>query len=346
LIVKTRFILMGSLMLSILLASCQTSPPDSEGDLGFSRSRMVFNAGGDIPSDTRMVTVTNAGSGSLTVTDFTLTGEDAAQFSVASDPISLSAGESAELSVTFTPSAADLGPQTALLEVAGGGSSAEVALGGLSVLGQEGTREPSLQWIFDTFGLPIDAGDSDPTDSALTDGIVAAPVGDGVVAATFERADPAAPVTVEVLAAFGVADVAPVYAFGYYDASETEPELQELFEVPIAPNLNGQRLEPLTTPSVAEVEDGIYSFTPPSESFGFYSFWPTTRFFDARNVFTEDTRNTFENSAPFQVRAYPLVDESGSAVPNAYILATDESARLFDYNDSVVIVRNVSPLGD
>lgn len=336
------------LIMSALLAGCRLSPgepgPGGAGELALSRDALVFNAGGDIESDTRTLTLTNEGDAALELS-LSVTGEGASYFTLSeSAPLSLAAGESLELELTFTPSADDLGPQIAALQLSAA-AEAEVYLGGLSVFGQEGTNEPSLQWIFDTFGFPIESGDADPTTYNLTEGSVNAPVGDGIVAQTFGRADASEPVTVEVLSAFGVADVAPVYAFGYYAATEGEPTLQRLFEVPIGPNVNGQRLEPVTTPAVATVENGIYSFEPAAGAFGFYSYWPTTPFFDERNVFSEDARNTFPNAAPFQVRVYPFKDRSGDVVPNAYILTTDESARLFDYNDAVVIVRNVRPFG-
>ena len=43
------------------------------------------------------------------------------------------------------------------------------------------------------------------------------------------------------------------------------------------------------------------------------------------------------------MRTYPLVDEDNNPVPNAYVLATEEYTKGFDYNDIVVIVRNVEP---
>ena len=117
--------------------------------------------------------------------------------------------------------------------------------------------------------------------------------------------------------------------------------------VPLSPNVrfteDGQRLEP-TVETAAGLQTGAVSLEPPAEPFGFYSFWPTTRFFDARTVYTEDARNTFDDLA-HHVRAYPLRDRGGAAVPDAFVLATDESNRLGDYNDAVVVVRNVRPQG-
>lgn len=339
--------------LSAILAGCvETTRPDDSGGtpagtLTLSRSEMVFNAGGDVPSDRRTLQVSNTGAGTLNVSGLALTGEDAARFTLPDvSPFNLAAGESRELAVTFTPnSATDLGPQNATLRVTQGGgegSVQEVYLGGLNVEGQEGTKEPSVQWIFDTYGFPIQTGDEDPTTSALVEDTTNNPVGDEVVAQTFRRADPTQPVTVEVLATFAVPDVEPVFEFGFYEAGAAEPSLQKLLSIPIRPGLNGQRLEPVILPATPTAEAGVVSFEPPDRTFGFYSFWPTTRFFKKRTVFTEDARNTFD-ALSHHVRPYPLKERDGAPVENAYILVTDESNRLNDYNDAVVLIRNVQP---
>lgn len=339
------------LTLSLLMGGClEVAEPDdgSAGDpagrLTLSRGELVFNAGGSIPRDLRTLVVRNDGAGTLKVA-LAVSGEDAAQFALRDPgPFSLAAGESRELTVTFTPSGS-VGPHYASLSVDGGDTgSAQVYLGGLSVVGQDGTNEPSVQWIFDTYGLPIQTGDADPTTSPLVDEITNSPVGDEVIAQTFRRADNSQPVTVEVLATFAVTDVEPVFEFGYYGAGTSVPALQKLLSIPIDPTLNGQRLEPAIIP-VAQAEGRVVSFDPPAGAFGFYSFWPTTRFFNQRTVFSEDARNTFRNAIPHHIRPYPLKNRDGRVVENAYILATDESNRLNDYNDAVVLVRNVKPAG-
>ncbi len=331
-------------MLGVVLASCGVPGGTVTGGLTPSRDVVVFNAGGDISNDARTVEVTNTGTGVLKVSA-TVTGEDAAQFALqGTSTFSLSAGQSRELTVTFTPVAGNLGPQQALLNLAGsnaaggnaaGSNTVQVALGGLHVQGQNGTLEPSLQWIFDTYGFGLQTGDQDPATSPLVDEPANYPLGDEVSAQTFVRADPAQPVTVQVLATFAVPDVAPVFEFGFYGASNAE-SLQPLLSLPIFPTLNGQRLEPVITPVATEVAAGVVSFTPPAEPFGFYSVWPTTRFFEQRTVYTEDARNTFDTS-PHHVRAYPLGD-------GGFVLATDESNRLNDFNDAVLLVRNVRPV--
>lgn len=341
------------ILLAVLagLAACErTAAEDPRGALTLSRDALVFNAGGAISSDTRTVRVGNTGGGTLSLNEVMVTGEDAERFALSpSGPLELAAGESRELAVTFTPAPdGSVGPQRATLLLRSEGAEdavQEVYLGGLTVTGQEGTLEPSLQWILDAYGLPIATGDPDPTNSALTDGVVNGPVGEEVWAQTFRRADPTKPVSAEVIAAFGVPDVAPVFEFGFYSALEAEPTRQKLLSLPTDPPLNGQRLEPVIQPEVPDVEAGrVVRFEPPAGPFGFYSFWPTTRFFDERTVFTEKRRNTFPGAAPHHVRVYPLKTRGGAVVEDAFVLATDESVRLFDFNDAVVVVRNVRPV--
>ena len=334
-----------AVILVTLLSSCQipTSPDDDDdgvGTLQLSRDALVFNAGGDLPSDTRTLTLTNTGDAALTISEISTTN---AAFSVqTAAPLTLEADSSAELPVTFTP-ASSPGPQSASLSLTSSEGTASVYLGGLTVVGQEGTKEPSVQWIFDTFGYPIETGDPNPADSAIAPEVTTDLIGEEVAAQTFVRADPSQPVTLEVLAAFGVADVAPVYRYGIYAAGSATPPLTELLAIPITPTLNGQKLEPVFTSS-ATAQNGVLSFEPPADTFGFYSYWPTTDFFDERTVYTEDALNTFPGAGPHQVRTFPLKDRNNGAVANAYILVTDESIRLNDFNDAVVLVRNVQPV--
>ena len=336
---KRTFYLM--LTAALVLGGCAVQPGAQQGTeagvLTLSRDAVVFTAGGSIRSDPETVRVANTGTEALEVSP-TLSGEAAAQFSVQPSPLRLSAGQSGELTVTFTP-LAGFGPQHATLELTSGNSAAQLSLGGLSVKDQEGTAEPSLQWIFDTYGFPLQTGDLEPSTSPLVDEPADYPLGDEVAAQTFVRADKAQPVTVQVLAAFAVPDVEPVFEFGFYEAGAAEPTLQKLLSLPTTPTLNGQRLEPAIVPAVTETSEGVASFSPAAEPFGFYSFWPTTRFFKVRTVYTEDARNTFDSTS-HHVRVYPLATKGGET---AYILATDESNRLNDFNDAVLLVRNVRP---
>mmetsp|Transcript_23627 Transcript_23627/g.33063 ORF Transcript_23627/g.33063 Transcript_23627/m.33063 type:complete len:762 (+) Transcript_23627:966-3251(+) len=68
-------------------------------------------------------------------------------------------------------------------------------------------------------------------------------------------------------------------------------------------------------------------------TFGFYSQWP---FFGNRYVFTEDALNVFDPNDLHHVRVFAVPSE-----PNAYILAFEEYTAVKDFQDIVVVVRNI-----
>ena len=314
----------------------------SEADLVPSRTPLGFTAGGETNSDTRTLTLTNTSARTINVSSLTLSGEAAAQFALAdASTFSLAAGETRNLELTFTP--AGLGPHLATLTVQSNASrmpNLEIPLAGLGVAGQGGNNEPSLQWIFDAYGLPIDTGDNDPSSIAITPDAseINDLLGDEVAAQTFQKASAAAQVSVEVLAAFGVEND-PVLEFGYYAAGNPNARTN-LFDVPGEPGLNEQRLGP----DITGASGGYLAFNPGTAPFGFYSFWPSNQFFQQRFVYSENRLNTFPSALPHHVRAYELKNADGSVQPNAYVLATEEFTQGFDYNDVVVIVRNVTPV--
>ncbi|NJK82440.1 MAG: hypothetical protein HC912_00075, partial [Saprospiraceae bacterium] len=101
-----------------------------------------------------------------------------------------------------------------------------------------------------------------------------------------------------------------------------------MFTVTNSPTANAQTLTVPTT--------GVLEFTPSTtDVFGFYSRWP---FFGNRHLYSEDALNTFNGAIPHHVRVYPHPSEN-----NAYIIATEEHISGFDFQDIVVIVRNVKP---
>jgi len=320
------------------------APPEPGSNLSLDRERVVFSAGGASSNDARTLTLANVGGENIDVSSLTIGGDAAAQFSLAdSSAFSLAPGDARTLELTFTPS--DLGPQEAVLTIESNdpvSGTLPIPLGGLGIEGQGGNLEPSLQWILDTYGLPISAGDADPDTTPLIGAPTDSAVGSEVSGKTFSKASPTEPVTVEVLAAFGVEND-PVFEFGYYAAGRAAART-ELFTVEQNPGLNEQRLAPeLTISGPTSSANGNVTFDPGAEPFGFYSYWPTNRFFGERTVYTEDKLNTFTSAIPRQVRTYPLVDQDDNLVPNAYVLATEEFTKGFDYNDVVVIVRNVVP---
>src|SRR5205823_1657508 len=134
------------------------------------------------------------------------------------------------------------------------------------------------------------------------------------------------PVTFEMLAAYtGAAD--PGGRFGWYTPGDTS-NLNELFTLP---STDVQRINPHMI--------GVTSFDPGAAPFALYSSWPTQSY---DKVVSENALNTWESdeSARGKYRFYPLKNADGSAVENAFVVAIEE-AKNNDYQDAVMIVRNV-----
>ena len=303
----------------------------SPADITLDKSRLVTNAVNGATSAPQTVTVKNKGNSPLNVSGAEITGADANQFEISgqpsSYPVELAPGESQEIGVSFAPTST--GPKGATLEVSSDDedtSVAKVNLRGLGTLGEGSSNEPSLQWILDTYEIPVNVGDPDKTNNSLpTDPIL----GEEIEAQSFRKAYSDAPVSVEPLAVFGPKGSQNVLSFGTY-ATGNKADKQQAFTVP---NSSFQALEPET--------NGELSLDPAGE-FGFYSTWP---FFNDREVFSEDALNTWEpnENNRHKLRVYPMKGKNGTVEQNAYIVATEEHLSGYDYQDIVVIVRNVEP---
>ena len=299
--------------------------------IGIDKSRLVLNdvqAGGTSPP--QFVTVENRGDQDLTVMGLNLAGANPGQFQITrqpSLPVVLLPGASFEVGIAM--SATTVGTKSALLQISSNDGTApetNVSLRGLGTLGTGGANEPSLQWILDTYEIPVNVGDPDPANAALP---TSALLGDEVSAQKFRQAG-TGPVSVEPLAVFGPqSTVGNVLRFGWYSAGSRNWR-QELFSVP---NPSFQSVHPATA--------GELQFDPGGNRFGFYSMWP---FFSNRQVFGEDFLNTFTGALPHHVRVYPLKAAGGSVVANAYVVAVEETTSGTDYQDIVFIVRNVQPV--
>ena len=293
-------------------------------DLQVSETRLVYTEqnGG---SSTQTLSLRNFGSGALTVNSLGLSESDASQFDLdsAALPLTLQPGETSDVTVSFAPSS--LGPKGARLDIGSSDpdGSMSVTLRGLSVKGTGGSNEPSLQWILDALDIDVDAGDPDPSNNVMPTSDL---LGDEIKAQRFAKAGSGL-VTVETLAVFGPDSSNPVTTFGWYEAGDAN-SITKLFDVTNSPKTNAQRLLPPV--------NGNTSFDPGSKEFGIVSSWP---FFNGRKVYSEDALNTFSGAIPHHVRVYPLPGEN-----NAYVVATEEHISGFDYQDIVVILRNVTPV--
>ena|GEM_PF-2991074 len=281
------------------------------------------------------VTLANTGSGNLKVTSIALTGLDASQFTLAgapaataTAPYTLLPNSALTFSVAFNP--ATTGVKTAKIQIGSENNTVrEVVLSGLGTKGLSGTNEPSLQQILDVHGVFVTAGDNDKTTSVINSlSPTATLLGGELRIQQFVRSNDG-PVTVEVLGVFGPQSTGgTVTGFGWYPAGSTTTK-NGLFTVP---NSGYQTVNVPVT--------GSRSFDPGTAVFGFYSQWP---FFTHRVVYQEDPLNAFTGAIPHHLRVYPLKTSTGATVPDAYVLAFEETTSGYDYQDLAVIVRNVKP---
>lgn len=288
----------------------------STGQLIFSR---VVSAGA---SPAKSVVVENT---FLTPLDFTVNKTGSGEFTVTNGTsFSLDPGEQRSITVTFDPSSK--GVKTGNLEIVAGLEAENVALRGLGADGEGSTNEPSLQRILDTFGYNINVGDNNPESVKINDtnGGTSSMLGQEVPLQRLQKAG-GGNVTIQVLAAYAQ-NSTPVVRVGYYPLGNTSSKT-EIFSVN---NGQHQMLQPGTS--------GSLSFNPGNDGFGLYSTWPIL---SNRNVYSEDSLNTFHAAFPHKMRFYPLGGNQYIATTEEYHTSAD--AFSFDYNDVVYIISNVKP---
>ncbi|MSS72958.1 MAG: choice-of-anchor D domain-containing protein [Candidatus Latescibacteria bacterium] len=101
--------------------------------ISLSATALKFDSTKVAATSQKTLTIKNTGSGSLSVTGFRVTGMDSSQFTASPATATVAAGDSAKVTVTFTPSSA--GIKSASLSVAHNatGSPASVSLSGVGV---------------------------------------------------------------------------------------------------------------------------------------------------------------------------------------------------------------------
>lgn len=316
---------------------------DTSPRISINPSERVFTdiASDNIASAAQNIVIENSGKSSMTVSSITLTGSDATQFKIVGPvPTSINGGETATIQLAFN--ATSRGPKSAILSIAtnaANGALTEAVVRGLGTEGQGGSKEPSLQWVLDTYEINLNVGDDNSATNVIHSNASkqrAPLLGSEINAQRFVRADSANPVIIEPLAVFGPTTNSPVVSFGWYPAGNIGTKSM-IFEVGNSPSSNGQQLAPALLPGAK------LTFDPGTRNFGFYSTWP---FFGNRVLASEDALNTFPGAIPHHVRVYPLRNSTGSVVKDAYIIATEENTSGFDYQDVVVIARNLKPAGN
>ena len=296
-------------------------------------SRLVYSdpVGGSTTSS-QTVSLRNTGNAPLVIPagGVYLSGTAASQFHITSGPkvqTTVAPGSSVKVSVSF--GATQLGPEGATLVVksnATNGSTLNVTLRGLGTKGLQGANEPSLQWILDTYQIPVKVGDSTPAEGTLDD--PPRTPNDEVVAQMFRKAGTGS-VTITPIAVFS-GEASPALTLGYYARTGTTLIAKKtLFTVPSA---DVQTVNPRVS--------GVTSFDPGTTTFGLFSTWAAQ---NNRTVYSEDYRNTFIASGHRRMfRVYPLKTAGGAVVANSYVIGNEEAFN-HDYQDGVYIITNVKP---
>ena len=303
---------LGGQKITLLRPQSNTGTPNIDA----TPARLIFNdVSGGAASASQKVTIKNTGSGPLNISNLSLVGDEAGQFQISNKPAlpaTVAAGGTATVDVAFNPTS--VGVKGATLRIDSDDpdtAQSDINLRGLGTQGIGGSNEPSLQWILDTYEIPVNTGDPDPTNNTMPS--TASPIGDEVLAGSFTKAEFDHPVSVEPIAVFGPQGPSgnPNVANVRAHASGTPgTPLQTIFDVP---NSSYQSLNPATT--------NAQDFDP-SGNFGFDWVWPALN----HTTYQEDAQNTWETDAAarHKVRVYPLKDKSGAVVQDAYIVAPED----------------------
>ena len=289
---------------------------------------LVFEAtvnGQGPATQTRSLTLRNAGSTPVQILSASLQGVFADQFRFA-DPAgqTILPGGSRQVQVTYAPETtlAALGHQPASLAFTFDGlssSTLEVGLHGLKKIGYEGENEPPLQAVADALGYGVEVGWT-----TLANSLSATPQGEEVIAPQFRVAGPGN-VTLRPLARYSPAGEVP---FGWYTQEAGINRRQ--VGVLAGPLSNAQTLYPTLV-------SGATSFNPQSNLFGIYTELPVRGRFD----YTVDSLN----AGVHRTRIYPARDRDGQLLYNTFLVCFEEALN-GDYQDNVFLLSNAQPAGD
>ena len=283
-------------------------------------AELIFSTTQAAMSAPQTLTLHNTSNSPLSITALNFGGANASAFGLSGAPalpITLAAGQSADVKVDFSPQGA-VGALQGSLQVVTDSGSTSLGLHGLSARGEQGDLEPPLQQIVNTLGYNINVGSS-----ALILGTGSALMGDEVSAPMFQKAG-SGPVIMRAVARYSPDDLLD---FGYYVSGSSN--LKTVGTVALKQD---QSLNPALTPGSGS------SFDPGSASFGFFAGRTSYANYPS---YTDDSLNT--GPTKHAARIYPLKDRAGVPIANSYLVAFEPSTN-GDYNDYVFVVQNVKPL--
>jgi hypothetical protein len=327
-----------------------------------SRIQVPEDGSGTVPAnsvhDTGVFTLTNSGTGPLTVSSLTVgsvvlpsanfSGSFTATPSVAL-PRTLAVGASMTVTVKFVSSntnGTDLASGTAkavsaVLTVGTDESanpSRALQLQGLWSPHSEHDQEPSLQQIVAAEGYSTAIT---YTGQTLRSGGEALAVGEEVLSGTWLRADLGTPVSVTQLAAYHTQGNTAVASWYVKGSTTTAGATTTLFSHnPVF----GQTVLPARAGQTSGLATGTFTPSASTTAFGFKIDGEYSQ--DTINVARQGNDpncNTAQFACGHHVRFFPVRDRSGVLVPNTYVMSMDYSGINYDFQDNVYLVQNIKP---
>jgi len=316
--------------------------------------RLVFNRIRDLDTnfpndvhDTATLRVRNTGSSTLNVTSTNISNADF-QITSGGGNFSLSAGQTRNIVVNFVFNRSGLGNEirNANLTLATNDSNEASQVIQLSGLWQShsedapgnGSQEPNLQTIIDTFGYDIEIGDTQANQGNVVKD------GEEVLSPFFLRADAGRDVSVRMLAGFHRQANDSASTIRYYT-----PNMFNWGDFTNANRLFRHRPEQGQSYLAAIDSDqnspAFSSFNPGAmnQQFGFRvdSHWSDP----GRNQ-NEDFGVDNDPDGGQAIRVFAAKDRQGNIIPDTYIIAHDYTGLTFsnyDYQDNIYLVSNVKP---
>ena len=340
-----------------------------EATLGLSAPRLVFSAvRGYTGAPERHFTLTNTGAATLTVAGLKISGTDSTSYTLGSgqaQSLSIPAGQSVSVNIAFHPTEPTGCPTTALPDAIGNvnrnatlvytsndpaNPTGAANLSGVYACYSGGNAEPVVDQIVQGLGYST-VVDSPGADRRYMPKVRYAPFTDEVQSAYFVKADPTQPVALTSLAHYSGPSSRPNEPGGWFaqgaalgSGGSCNAQCNQLWIHPVDPsstNLgSSEALMPVPTGSV----NGTTTFNP-TGAFGIYGG-------DSGGggvSFTDDGLNSNSNPVIYEhnIRVYQAYDANRVLIPNTYILAADPSrgasGKNNDYNDLVMLLRNVTP---
>lgn len=302
-------------------------PDDVDAPLLATDAPELIFSGPDNPGITqsKTVTVSNDGTGTLSITSAIIDGANAGEFSVTPATASLDAGQTQDFTVVFDPTD-DVNASRALsaeLTLQSNAGNSAVGLYALSAEGYDGSNEPLLADAATVLGYDLEVGWN-----GLAGGTPATERGDETYEPLFQKADTDAPVTITPVARYSPAETLP---FGWYTNDAGTTTLNEVGTL-----ADGEPEHQTLFPPLAS---GTTSFDPGNAEFGFYV--DSGVFNHVR--YTEDELNSIARGA----RIYPLdangaTDRRGDPTANRYLVGFEDASN-GDYQDYVFVISNVTP---